>query len=131
MRRSEADEHIHQVLVALQMLEARPGDDSTERVTNEVYPFVVVESFNQVQSDLLGYCLAECFQGIVNFVLDSLDEEPMAVGVVNIHEVSGLFKVYATSLIAVDHHDQRVDLNPLSGLRFFWCKILDDKERMM
>ena len=58
-----------------------------------------------MESYFLSHGLAQDLNGVVNIIFDSFDEQPVAVGVVDVHEISGFFKINAAALIAVDHDD--------------------------
>lgn len=84
-----------------------------------------------MKSDFLRNCLTQFLYRIIYIIFYSFNEQPMTMRVVEIHEVSGLFQIDATTLVTVHHHNQRFDFGGLiSSLR--WRNIVfDDQERVM
>ena len=92
------------------MFKCFSGYDPSKRITNKVDSFVVIKRVKQMQSNLLSNCLSKLLYGVVNIIFNSFNEKTIAVRVINIHKISSFLKIYATSLISMNHNDKGVNL---------------------
>lgn len=86
------------------MLQSLSCQDASERVPDEVDALVIIQSIDQVQPYLLGHHFSKFLNRFIYLILDALDQQTMAVGTVDVHEVSCLLKVNAAALVTVDKH---------------------------
>ena len=84
-----------------------------------------------MKSDLLGYCLSQFLNWIVNVIFNCFYQKTVTVRTIYIHIISGFLKINTTSLISVNQNHQWIYLILISGRGSGRFKVFNYEEWMM